>query len=60
MLSPKHFVSIGTYLPSAVLLAVSYALSSVSVVVVAGFDFRKLFFVWWWLKLRVLFWRLCR
>ena len=45
MLSPKHFVSIGTYLPSAVLLAVSYALSSVSAVVVAGFDFRKLYFV---------------
>ncbi|CAI5760104.1 unnamed protein product [Candida verbasci] len=30
MLSPKNFVSIGTYLPSAVLLAVSFALSSLS------------------------------
>ncbi|KAF3989549.1 hypothetical protein FT663_03575 [Candidozyma haemuli var. vulneris] len=28
LLSPKHFVSIGTYLPSAVLLAVAFALSS--------------------------------
>ena len=40
MLSPKHFVSIGTYLPSAVMLAVSYALSAISALVV-GFDFQK-------------------
>lgn len=28
LLSPKHFVSIGTYLPAAVLMAVSFAISS--------------------------------
>lgn len=28
LLSPKHFVSIGTYLPAAVLVAVSFAISS--------------------------------
>ncbi|CUM64816.1 uncharacterized protein PRCAT00002430001 [Priceomyces carsonii] len=30
LLSPRNFVSIGTYLPSAVLVAISYALSSLS------------------------------
>lgn len=30
LLSPRFFVSIGTYLPSAILIAVSYALSSLS------------------------------
>lgn len=30
LLSPKYFVSIGTYLPAAVLVAISYALSALS------------------------------
>ncbi|KAI3404121.2 GAA1 [Candida oxycetoniae] len=32
MLSPKHFVSIGTYLPAAVMLALSYAVSALDAV----------------------------
>ncbi|KAI5964227.1 GAA1 [Candida pseudojiufengensis] len=42
MLSPKHFVSIGTYLPSAVMLAVSYALSGLSVVLNSGIDLSEI------------------
>lgn len=41
MLSPKHFVSIGTYLPSAVMLAVSYALSALNAVLNTGLDFKN-------------------
>ncbi|KAG5420266.1 GAA1 [Candida metapsilosis] len=32
MLSPKHFVSIGTYLPSAVMLAVAYAFGALNAI----------------------------
>lgn len=36
MLSPKNFVSIGTYLPAAALMAVSFALSSLGTVLNCG------------------------
>ncbi|KAI5956356.1 GAA1 [Candida jiufengensis] len=42
MLSPKHFVSIGTYLPSAVMLAVSYALSALNVILNSGIDINEI------------------
>ncbi|CAD1813192.1 Gaa1-like, GPI transamidase component family protein [Candida parapsilosis] len=38
MLSPKHFVSIGTYLPSAVLLAVAYALGALNTILNTGIE----------------------
>ncbi|CCG21974.1 Gaa1 protein [Candida orthopsilosis Co 90-125] len=38
MLSPKHFVSIGTYLPSAVMLAVAYAFGALNAILNSGID----------------------
>ncbi|EMG47721.1 Subunit of the GPI (Glycosylphosphatidylinositol):protein transamidase complex, putative [Candida maltosa Xu316] len=45
MLSPRNFVSIGTYLPSAILLAVSYASSALSTIIVSGLDFKYGIFI---------------
>lgn len=41
LLGPRYFVSIGTYLPSAVLLAVAYALSALSCLLSSGNSISK-------------------
>lgn len=38
MLGPKHFVSIGTYLPSAILVAVAFAISSFGCLLNSGIE----------------------
>lgn len=38
LLSPTHFVSIGTYLPSAILVAVSFVLSSLGCILTSGIN----------------------
>ncbi|KAI5969751.1 GAA1 [Candida margitis] len=42
MLSPKHFVSIGTYLPSAVMLAVAYAFGALNAILNSGIDIEQI------------------
>lgn len=41
MLSPKHFVSIGTYLPSAILLSVAFAISSLGTLLNSGIPIKQ-------------------
>lgn len=42
MLAPRNFISIGTYLPSAVCFSISYAIISLSQILNSGFSFNYL------------------